>query len=103
MPSKYQKLIMDKRLAIRELVLAIFKLDDLSCGLGKNNILRYLRRNDSNLKLSINTVKKIVDELLEEKIIECVNPSHTSGLRFRLTEINVDKTEINVDKGWLII
>ncbi len=86
MTSKYQKLIMDKRLDIRELMLDIFESHDALCGLGKYDILRLLRANDSSLKLSINTVKKIVDELLEEKIIVCVNPSHTSGLRFRLVE-----------------
>ena len=95
MTSKYQNLIMDKRLSIRELMLDILKSDvkikypegDVrTFGFGKYDILRLLRANDSNLKLSINTVKKIVDELLGEEIIECVNPSHTQGLRFRLIE-----------------
>ena len=53
-------------------------------GIGKYSIKRTLEHHDDNLKISINTIKRIVDKMLDDGVIECVNPEHKCGFRFRL-------------------
>lgn len=58
-------------------------------GIGKNDIKRTLVINDEYPRPSINTIKRIVDDLFKRKVIECVNPEKTTGLKFRLTDDSV--------------
>ena len=53
-------------------------------GVGKNSIKRTLELHDEKLRVSINTIKRIVDKLLDDDVIECVNPHAASCVRFRL-------------------
>ena len=57
-------------------------------GIGKYSIKRTLKLNDETLRVSINTIKRIVDKMLDDGVIECVNPDAASGARFRLKEVD---------------
>ncbi len=81
-----------KRAELEVKILAIFEsLCGLSKyrkeGIGKYKIKTLLLLNDKNLRISINTVKKIVDHFLDVGKIECVNPHAASRVRFRLREV----------------
>lgn len=54
-------------------------------GIGRYSIKRALLLDDKYLKVSINTVRNIVDYMLDNKVIECVNPK-MYGARFRLVD-----------------
>lgn len=78
-----------RRAELERKVLSIFEtLQDMPgyCekGIGKYSIKRMLQAHNEGLKVSINTIKKIVDHFLDVGKIECVNPHAASGVRFRL-------------------
>lgn len=80
----------EKRAELEVKILAIFQaVQDMpeACekGIGRYSIKRALLLDDKYLKVSINTIKKIVDSMLDNKVIECVNPGEY-GARFRLAD-----------------
>lgn len=75
----------ERRVMLKKRILIIFEKNREN-GIGKNSIKRRLESRDANLSISINTVKRIVDEFIEIGLIECVNPSKKCRLRFRLVE-----------------
>ena len=59
-------------------------------GIGKYTIKRSLMFNDSELRISINTIKRIVDDLVVRGVIECSNTENKSALKFKLREVKDD-------------
>lgn len=73
----------ERRVMLKKRILIIFE-KNREDGIGKNSIKRALELHDAKVRLSINTVKRIVDEFIEIGLIECVNPSKKCRLMFRL-------------------
>lgn len=77
-----------KRLELERKIMVIFEaargMEAADSGIGKYTIKRTLMLNDKAFKISINTVKRIVDELVKSGIVECVNSDAKTNLRFRL-------------------
>lgn len=81
-----------KRESLERKILAIFHTvrdmpETCEKGIGKYSIKRTLVHHDETLNVSINTIKRIVDKMLDDGVIECVNPQLKCGLRFRLRKI----------------
>lgn len=89
-------MINTKREVMKRRITSIFERTDTMLlsveGIGKYRVLNILRLEDKTLRLSINTVKNIVHELVGEGVIVCANPEKKRGHRFKLRLVsNADK------------
>lgn len=80
--TERRKLLESKILYTFEMALNISNTREY--GIGKYSIKHDLVHIDKNLDISINTVKRIVDEFVADGIIECINPNDTTNLKFKL-------------------